>query len=104
MSGSASLSADLQDMAGAQAAGTHGARDSAFMKEQEMAQQVLIVQQNKALDDLSQSAQRLGHIAIAVNEQLEKDQQLLAQLDEDMDKQTEKLNFVTKRLRRLMRP
>merc|ERR1712039_377053 len=77
-------------------------RTNAFLRDQEMLQQQTISQQNSALDDISQSTQRLGHMAVTINRRLKEDQILLAQLDDDVGKQSEKLNFVMKRLGRLM--
>ena len=41
---------------------------------------------------------RLGEQALVINNELDQQRQLLEQLDEDVDRQAEKLNFVMKHM------
>merc|ERR550525_767208 len=73
------------------------------MRRQRQEQAQLIAQQDQDLTLLSQSAQRLNETARAINTELQDQQKMLEQLDEDIDKETEKLNFVMKRMGRLLK-
>merc|ERR550525_1506196 len=73
------------------------------MRRQRQEQAQLIAQQDEALTLLSQSAQRLNETARTINTELQDQQKMLEELDEDIDKETEKLNFVMKRVGRLLK-
>merc|ERR1712217_999576 len=79
-----------------------GDNDS-FLRNQEQQQMQIIQQQDTALEELSKSAHRLGDTARTINVELQEQQKMLAELDEDIDKETEKLNFVMKRMGRLLK-
>lgn len=98
------------------AAGSHGAsvgrderqgraaRDGQqFLERQRQEQGQIIARQDQDLSLLSQSAQRLGETARAINAELQDHKRMLEALDEDMDRETEKLNFVMKRMGRLLK-
>merc|ERR550525_74046 len=72
------------------------------MRRQRQEQAQLIAQQDQDLTLLSQSAQRLNETARTINTELQDQQKMLEELDEDIDKETEKLNFVMKRVGRLL--
>lgn len=79
-------------------------RDNAeFLSNQRQQQEQLVEQQDEALTALSQTAQRLGETARTINVELQDQQKMLEELDEDIDKETEKLNFVMKRMGRLLK-
>merc|ERR1711979_146415 len=69
---------------------------------QRQEQQQIIRQQDEALSALSDSVKRLGDTATTINVELKEQQQMLEELDEDIDKETEKLNFVMKKVGRLL--
>mmetsp|Transcript_10190 Transcript_10190/g.30612 ORF Transcript_10190/g.30612 Transcript_10190/m.30612 type:complete len:249 (-) Transcript_10190:40-786(-) len=77
--------------------------NEAFMDRQRQEQAQLIAQQDQDLALFSQSAQRLRETAQAINVELQDQQKMLEELDEDIDKETEKLNFVMKRIGRLLK-
>lgn len=83
---------------------TRIARDNQdFLDRQRMEQAQIIAQQDEALAELSASAQRLGHTAQTINVELREQQRMLEALDEGIDRETEKLNFVMKRMGRLLK-
>lgn len=77
--------------------------NEAFMERQRQEQAQLIAQQDQDLTLFSQSAQRLRETAQAINVELQDQQKMLEELDDDIDKETEKLNFVMKRIGRLLK-
>merc|ERR1712083_712582 len=79
------------------------ARDNQdFIDHQRQGQQQIIREQDKDLALLSQSAQRLGDTAKTINAELADQDEMLKKLDDDIDRETEKLNFVMKRMGRLL--
>mmetsp|Transcript_19468 Transcript_19468/g.61243 ORF Transcript_19468/g.61243 Transcript_19468/m.61243 type:complete len:250 (-) Transcript_19468:31-780(-) len=77
--------------------------NEAFVERQRQEQAQLIAQQDQDLTLFSQSAQKLRDTAQAINVELKDQQKMLEELDEDIDKETEKLNFVMKRMGRLLK-
>jgi len=79
------------------------ARDNQdFLDNQRQDQTQIIRQQDNDLTLLSQSAQRLGDTARTINAELADQDKMLKELDDDIDRETEKLNFVMKRMGRLL--
>eukprot|EP00928_Gymnodinium_smaydae_P092961 TRINITY_DN76971_c0_g1_i1.p1 TRINITY_DN76971_c0_g1~~TRINITY_DN76971_c0_g1_i1.p1 ORF type:complete len:285 (-),score=79.85 TRINITY_DN76971_c0_g1_i1:113-856(-) len=79
-------------------------RDNQDALERQRQEQVQIVAtQDEALNELSKSAQRLGETARVINVELHQQAQMLEELDEDIDRDIEKLNFVMKRMGRLLK-
>jgi len=74
-----------------------------FLSRQRQDQQRMIQSQDETLTEISKSAQRLGEAARTINLELQDQQQMLEDLDKDVDKETEKLNFVMKRMGRLLK-
>lgn len=74
-----------------------------FLSRQRQDQQQIVAQQDETLTQISQSAQRLGEAARTINLELQDQQHMLEELDKDVDKETEKLNFVMKRMGRLLK-
>jgi len=77
--------------------------NEAFINRQRQDQQLIVQQQDEALTELSKSAERLGQTAKTINIELQDHQRMLEELDEDIDRETEKLNFVMKRMGRLLK-
>lgn len=80
----------------------HIKENDSFIVSVRQDQERIISQQDEALDELSKSAQRLGHTARTINVELQDQQKMLAELGDDIDKEAEKLNFVMKRMGRLL--
>jgi len=77
--------------------------NDAFLDRQRQEQAQIMASQDEALQAISDSAQRLGNVARTINVELQEQQVMLNQLDEDIDRETEKLNFVMKRIGRLLK-
>lgn len=77
--------------------------NQAFLDRQRQQQTQLRAQQDEDLETLSLSAQRLGNTAQIINVELKEQQKMLEELDEDIDKEAEKLNFVMKRMGKLLK-
>jgi len=79
------------------------ARDNdAFLDRERHTQMRIMQHQDEALDQIASSAQRLQGAASTISMELKEQQKMLEELDEDIDKETEKLNFVMKRIGRLL--
>jgi hypothetical protein len=79
------------------------ARDNQdFLDNQRQDQTQIVRQQDNDLTLLSQSAQRLGETARTINTELRDQERMLQELDDDIDREAEKLNFVMKRMGRLL--
>ncbi|CAE7553413.1 STX6 [Symbiodinium natans] len=77
--------------------------NQAFLDRQRQQQAQMMARQDEDLTELSLSAQRLGNTAQILNVELKEQQKLLEELDEDIDKEAEKLNFVMKRMGKLLK-
>jgi hypothetical protein len=73
-----------------------------FLAQQRQDQHRIMQQQDDTLTQISASAVRLGEAARTINMELQDQQQMLEDLDKDVDRETEKLNFVMKRMGRLL--
>lgn len=74
-----------------------------FLDSQHQDQMQVIRRQDEDLTLLSESAKRLGETAKTINTELQDQEKMLQELDEDIDRETEKLNFVMKRMGRLLK-
>eukprot|EP00931_Biecheleriopsis_adriatica_P004199 TRINITY_DN105903_c0_g1_i1.p1 TRINITY_DN105903_c0_g1~~TRINITY_DN105903_c0_g1_i1.p1 ORF type:complete len:249 (-),score=92.29 TRINITY_DN105903_c0_g1_i1:51-797(-) len=82
----------------------HLAQESkAFLEEQRMLQKQLIAQQEDELDAIGRGAQRLGQVAATINGELASQQQLLEELNQDIDKEMERMDAVTKGMAKLLK-
>jgi len=61
-------------------------------------QQLYMRKQDDQLNELSKVTDRLGQTAHAINNELQDHHLLLKELDDDMDRETEKMNLVMKRV------
>lgn len=59
--------------------------------------------QDNTLADLARVTERLGETAVVINQELQDQQRLLHELDMDMDRQYEKMNYVMGKLGKLLR-
>ena len=60
-------------------------------------QQELMQQQDQGLEMLSQSAERLGQMSMAISEELGQQNMMLDEMDADLDQAGENLDYVTKK-------
>lgn len=65
--------------------------------------QEIFDRQDHTLDDLARVTARLGESAVVINQELQDQQRLLHELDMEMDRQYEKMNFVMGKLGKLLR-
>ncbi|CEM22868.1 unnamed protein product [Vitrella brassicaformis CCMP3155] len=77
--------------------------NAAFIGSQRQEQQTYMRQQDEQLEELAKSAERLNHTALTINHELEDQQRMLSELDEDVDNTAEKMNFVMKRMAKLLK-
>eukprot|EP00929_Paragymnodinium_shiwhaense_P121638 TRINITY_DN93960_c0_g1_i1.p1 TRINITY_DN93960_c0_g1~~TRINITY_DN93960_c0_g1_i1.p1 ORF type:complete len:250 (-),score=80.13 TRINITY_DN93960_c0_g1_i1:53-802(-) len=77
--------------------------NDAFLQRQRQEQAQIIRQQDDALEELGKSAQRLNQVATTINIELQDQQKMLKELDDDIERETEKLNFVMKRMGKLLK-
>jgi len=59
--------------------------------------------QDEGLDMLSQSAQRLGKLSLNISEELEGQNKMLDDMENDLDRATLNLNFVTSKTKELIK-
>lgn len=59
---------------------------------------VTLKRQDKELEELAQSAERLHNVAITINTELKDQQQLLEELENEIEYSNEKMNIVTKKI------
>merc|ERR1719284_881304 len=77
--------------------------NDALIAREKQEQTRIIAKQDEQLIDLSKTVQRLGDNAKTLHTELHDQQRMLSMLDDDMDKETERLNFVMKRMGRLLK-
>eukprot|EP01067_Filipodium_phascolosomae_P001506 Filipodium_phascolosomae@DN1990_c0_g1_i1.p2 len=66
-------------------------------------QQLLVSQQDEQLVALADTTDRIGQSARIINRELADQQIMIRELDEDLDREDEKMNFVMRRMGRLLR-
>lgn len=74
-----------------------------FVAGQRTEQCQILAQQDEALQQLSLSAERLNQTAQVINVELRDQQAMLEDLEQDIDRETERLNFVMRRMGRLLK-
>lgn len=67
------------------------------------AQQQIIAQQDDTLTELARVTDRLGQTAVVINNELQDQQRLLSELDQDIDRQQEKMNYVMGKMSKLLK-
>eukprot|EP00392_Amoebophrya_sp_AT5.2_P009629 g9657.t1 len=65
-------------------------------------QRQLVKEQDEQLAELSKCTERLNQTAQVINTELKEQERMLTELDEDIDRETEKMSFVMRRLGILM--
>jgi predicted PurR-regulated permease PerM len=66
-------------------------------------QQDMIKQQDEQLDEIGNIANRLVHHAGSINDELKMQEHMLKRMEDDVDKNLEKMNFVMKKLGKLLK-
>ncbi|CAJ1344894.1 unnamed protein product, partial [Effrenium voratum] len=75
----------------------------AFLEEQRLLQRQLLAQQEDELEVLEKGAQRLGQVAHTINGELESQAKLLDELNQDIEKELERMDVVTKGMGTLLK-
>jgi syntaxin 6 len=73
-----------------------------FLDRQQQEQQMLYSQQEDFLAEIGRSAGRMKEAAVTMNKEIKLHNVLLGELEEDVDAEAEKLNFVMKRIGKLL--
>lgn len=74
-----------------------------YLQEQQLLQRQLLESQDQELIELSKTTQRLGQTAQVINQELQSQQKMLDELNDDMDREMEKMDFLTKGMGRLLK-
>ena len=73
------------------------------LSESRQVHQQIINQQDETLTELARVTDRLGQTAIVMNTELEDQERLLSELDRDIDRQSEKMNYVMGKMAKLLK-
>ena len=73
-----------------------------FISQQVRNQRQQLKKQDEGLDMLSKSADRLGQLSMNIHEELGQQNKLLDDMEEDLDRTTVQLGFVTRKTRELI--
>jgi len=74
-----------------------------YLQEQQMLQRQLLDSQDSELAELSKTTQRLGQTAQVINAELRQQQEILDDLNEDMEREMQKMDFLTKGMGRILK-
>lgn len=77
--------------------------NAANMNSSKQVHQQIIAQQDETLTELARVTDRLGETAVVINSELQDQQKLLSQLDNDIDRQQEKMNYVMGKMAKLLK-
>eukprot|EP00386_Alphamonas_edax_P010280 GDKI01033317.1.p2 GENE.GDKI01033317.1~~GDKI01033317.1.p2 ORF type:complete len:119 (-),score=43.05 GDKI01033317.1:190-546(-) len=83
--------------------GRGGNKNDNFINQNKQQQQMLMQQQDEQLEELGRVAERLHTNAQLINNEIVDQQRALTDLDQDIDQQADKLNFVMKRMAKLLK-
>mmetsp|Transcript_33410 Transcript_33410/g.68213 ORF Transcript_33410/g.68213 Transcript_33410/m.68213 type:complete len:136 (-) Transcript_33410:270-677(-) len=73
-----------------------------FISQQVRQQREQLKKQDEGLEMLSKSADRLGELSLNIHEELGHQNKLLNEMEDDLEKATTQLDFVTKKTRELI--
>jgi chromosome segregation ATPase len=79
------------------------ARNSRFIDSERATQEQAFAHQDNELHELTKCTERLNEKALVINNELEDQKLLLEQLDQDIDRQAEKMNFVMKHMAKVLK-
>jgi sulfite reductase alpha subunit-like flavoprotein len=102
----ARMEADKQSMLAAANDPRRSAIDQAnqrFVSNQQSQQQMIMQHQDNQLDELARCTERLNENATVINVELQEQARMLDQLETDLDRETERMNFVMKRMGKLLK-
>jgi len=74
-----------------------------FLTSESDRQVLLVKEQDQELDALSASVERLGSVGLTIHEELMGQERILEDLDQDMDKTSNRLDFVQKKIALVMK-
>uniref|UniRef100_A0A0D6R6D7 t-SNARE coiled-coil homology domain-containing protein n=1 Tax=Araucaria cunninghamii TaxID=56994 RepID=A0A0D6R6D7_ARACU len=74
-----------------------------FIQSESDRQVLLMKEQDQELDELSASVERLGGVGLTIHEELMGQERILNELDQDMDKTSNRLEFVQKKVALVMK-
>lgn len=74
-----------------------------FLTSETDRQVLLIKEQDQELDELSASVERLGGVGLTIHDELMGQERILAELDQDMDKTSNRLDFVQRKVALVMK-
>lgn len=74
-----------------------------FIQKQIRSQRQQLQKQDEGLEMLSQSADRLGQLSLNIHEELGHQNKMLDEMEEDLDKATTNLHFVTRKTQELIK-
>lgn len=77
--------------------------DDDFVRNHLRKQQQQLEQQDKGLEMLSQSAERLGQLSMNIHEELGQQNKMLDDMESDLDKASTRLDIVTAKTRELIK-
>jgi hypothetical protein len=81
---------------------TKESNDSSISESRQVHQQITN-QQDETLTELARVTDRLGQTAIVINTELKDQERLLSELDRDVDRQSEKMNYVMGKMAKLLK-
>jgi hypothetical protein len=80
----------------------HASNEASINSSRQVHQQI-INQQDETLTELARVTDRLGQTAIVINSELQDQQRLLSELDRDIERQSEKMNYVMGKMAKLLK-
>ncbi|EQC33814.1 hypothetical protein SDRG_08497 [Saprolegnia diclina VS20] len=76
---------------------------NSILADEKQHQQQIIKEQDKDLDELHTSVNRLGQVAVTINSEIKSQNEMLKDVDADLDDTTERMNFVMAKMSRLLK-
>mmetsp|Transcript_17779 Transcript_17779/g.22100 ORF Transcript_17779/g.22100 Transcript_17779/m.22100 type:complete len:130 (-) Transcript_17779:334-723(-) len=77
--------------------------DDDFIQKEIKSQRAQFKKQDEGLEMLSMSADRLGKLSLGISEELDQQNRMLDNMEDDLDKAADNLDFVTLRTRELIK-
>merc|ERR1712151_1116911 len=74
-----------------------------YLQEQQAVQRRLLEEQDQDLTELSKTTQRLGQTAQVIQVELDSQQKMLDELNEDMSREMEKMDVITKGIGKILK-
>jgi chromosome segregation ATPase len=77
--------------------------NTSFVEDQQQQQQMILREQDEHLEALDQGAQRLGHMAVAIGEEIDQQGGMLDELQEDLDRTQGRMEAVLGRMDKMLK-